>query len=439
MRGFFYIYIRFVGMKKFANLYLVLLILIVIVPDKSNPIDYKGLHWMLWSGLNTVSLAYIFVKSKKVFLPKSPVLISFLLFFVVSCISTVVALNKIESVVKLTDLYVIGSSLFIVYFLIYKKAIDLKFVLWLIAFKLFIELVLVYYQLYYFTAGFTIDFSGGNSQFLKSSYGNKNVTSFAFLIQASLVFVLISYVRAKYIKVLLSLTVLLTIFILFYISTRAVILSISLGIFIIVFLTTIKFIRSKANLLLDFKSFILYILIVASSFLIFNISNQDDDIEITERVSQVIDSVDNESINSRVRFWTHALSSIKEKPILGRGIGNWRIFSTKYDSQNIYSYVVPYSTHNDFLEVFAETGIFGFLSYLAFFFFILKKSFINVFKWTKLNLSINHAFILLCAIYFIIDSTLNFPITRPLMQIVLILFVIVNELIDQNKNLNETI
>ena len=42
-------------------------------------------------------------------------------------------------------------------------------------------------------------------------------------------------------------------------------------------------------------------------------------------------------------------------------IGNWKIISIKYDSENIQNYIIPYNAHNDFLEAFAETGIFGFI------------------------------------------------------------------------------
>jgi O-antigen ligase len=171
--------------------------------------------------------------------------------------------------------------------------------------------------------------------------------------------------------------------------------------------------------------------------MIFNLTNTDDNIIVAERVSGLTNIEQDESLSNRVRYWTHAFNSIRENPILGVGVGNWRIVSTKYDSQNIYSYVVPYATHNDFLEIFAEIGTLGFISYIAFFFFLFQKNFKNLIKWTNSNITINHLFLLLCLMYFILDSSINFPLSRPLMQMVLILFIVLNELINSNKVSNE--
>ncbi|MAD11211.1 MAG: hypothetical protein CMC04_00620 [Flavobacteriaceae bacterium] len=425
-------------MKNIAKLYIVLLILIGFYPDNSNPIDYKALHWLMYSVLNTLFLVYFIINYKKISLPKSPVLISYLCFFVVSCLSIFVAINKTESIVRLTDFYVITSTLFICYIFIKQKLFSIKFILFAVLIKLSIELVQLYYQLYYYTSGFQYSFYGGQfSQYLKSNYGNKNVTSFAFLIQSSIAMISLSYTKSRFIKFLISLIIFATIYSLYLISTRAVLLSIVLGLIVISVFAIYKFFRLKSISNSDIKKIVLYFSIVFSSYMIFNLTNTDDNIIVAERVSGLTNIVQDESLSNRLRYWTHAFNSIRENPILGVGVGNWRIVSTKYDSQNIYSYVVPYATHNDFLEIFAEIGTLGFISYIAFFFFLFQKNFKNLIKWTNSNITINHLFLLLCLMYFILDSSINFPLSRPLMQMVLILFIVLNELINSNKVSNE--
>ena len=49
-------------------------------------------------------------------------------------------------------------------------------------------------------------------------------------------------------------------------------------------------------------------------------------------------------------------------PILGVGLGNWKIKSIDYDSKDIKGYVVPYHAHSDFIQLGAELGIFWFYS-----------------------------------------------------------------------------
>ena len=51
-------------------------------------------------------------------------------------------------------------------------------------------------------------------------------------------------------------------------------------------------------------------------------------------------------------------------PILGIGVGNWKIKSIQYAGDSVVGYTVPYHAHNDFLQIFAEIGIIGGLAYL---------------------------------------------------------------------------
>lgn len=76
------------------------------------------------------------------------------------------------------------------------------------------------------------------------------------------------------------------------------------------------------------------------------------------------------SIDERLRLWEKTLQMIADHPIGGVGLGNWKIMLPRYGAAGLRSesgeihFVRP---HNDFLWVFAETGAFGFLSYLLIF------------------------------------------------------------------------
>ena len=421
-------------MKRLSGLYLILMILIGFIPDYSNPIDYKGFHWFLWGSLNTLYLAIITINHKKFILPNNPVILSYLSLLIFSCLSVFASINKIESLVRLTDLYVLGSSLLICYIFLKKNLFNPKLIFWLIFLKLFFELLAVYLQYYSFTSGFMTRFDSNNIQYLLSVYGNKNVTSFALLIQFTILMGFFSYQKNIIIKTLILFMGISTMYILFVISTRAVFVAMIIGVIILFALLLIKYLTSKQLIKLDINLFVLYSFLIISSYTIYNILNDDDFMKVNNRLSSVIEVEEDESVSSRVRFWTHSINSIKERPILGVGIGNWRIYATKFDSNDIFSYVVPYTTHNDFLEIFSETGIFGFLSYVSFFFFIFKRNFKNFIRWIRSDSSPLHVFFLLAIIFFLIDSNLNFPITRPLVQILLVLFIVTNEVLNNNKN-----
>lgn len=423
-------------MRLLFNFYFILLGLIGFIPyDIAQvPIDSKGLHWLVWGIINSVYLILLLYHShkKNLKVPKSPVLISFIIFFIISCVSSVNAINSTESLVRLTDLYVILSSLIIVYYLIKNRLINYKFLLWIIFFKLLIETSLAFYQLHYYTLGFQVELNSNFTQYLKSFYGNKNVTSFSLLIQSTIAMVLFSKLSSRFLRIFVLSTVTLTIYILYFISTRAVLLSLPLIITIILFVYILKYIITKSSPLKEFKKTAIYILVIILPYIIFTNNNVDNTIDVEDRAISVSD-FEGESVSNRLRFWTQSIESFKKNPILGIGIGNWKIESIKYDSDNIYSYVIPYSSHNDFIEILAETGILGFFPYLCFFLFLIKKSINNLFQWSKSKLNHYHIYMFICLVLFMIDINLNFPLSRPLMQIVLVLFIATFETLNYNE------
>ena len=97
-----------------------------------------------------------------------------------------------------------------------------------------------------------------------------------------------------------------------------------------------------------------------------------DRARVDSRVASIVSSSD-ESINSRLRYWSHATDFISKNPLLGSGIGNWKIYSIKYDAPYIKSYILPYNAHNDILEFTAETGVIGGLFFISFFILIFLK------------------------------------------------------------------
>ena len=77
----------------------------------------------------------------------------------------------------------------------------------------------------------------------------------------------------------------------------------------------------------------------------------------------------------RIVYWQQAWQGFLERPFLGWGLGTFRFVSLRFRDLPIH-----YSnfTHNFYLQVLVETGIFGFLLCLGFLFTALKKSFLLV-------------------------------------------------------------
>ncbi|MCB0304490.1 MAG: O-antigen ligase family protein, partial [Calditrichaeota bacterium] len=82
-------------------------------------------------------------------------------------------------------------------------------------------------------------------------------------------------------------------------------------------------------------------------------------------------SVGVSSVDERLQLWEKTLQMVRDHPLLGVGIGNWKLFIPAYGSEGLRSaggavnFVRP---HNDFLWVLSESGLPALLGFLAIFF-----------------------------------------------------------------------
>tara|TARA_Y100001958_G_C21167265_1_gene499802 strand:- start:625 stop:1164 length:540 start_codon:yes stop_codon:yes gene_type:complete len=177
-------------------------------------------------------------------------------------------------------------------------------------------------------------------------------------------------------------------------------------------------------------------LIVILSLYTYQYFNQNNtSSRVVERFSNVLNPTADQSVRERLDFYNTAFQSIKNKPLLGIGIGNWKLISIDYSKGLIEDYKVPYHVHNDFLQVAAEIGLFGGIAYIYFIFFpfliSIKKFLID--KEKNLN---QYALVFLIFGVYIIDSLLNFPMVRPA-NFIYLLFAIALFYISYPNNLND--
>ena len=211
-------------------------------------------------------------------------------------------------------------------------------------------------------------------------------------------------------------------------SARAVFLSITVTIVSLIFLISLKkfLFRQKITFSMDLKQIFLYVAPLLLAFTLFSSKyNGSERIAVDNRIQSIVSNAEDQSIDQRLRFYGHSLSSIKSNPIFGVGVGQWKIYSIKYDANNMYSYVVPFFAHNDFLEVFAEIGVFGFLFYILFYLVIFQLNMQMIKDWLYNNHKFSMSLICLSPLLiYLIDANLNFPLSRPIMQVQLLFYVI---------------
>ena len=251
---------------------------------------------------------------------------------------------------------------------------------------------------------------GINPGILKGVTANRNITAFSIAIKIPYVLYLILRSDKLWIKLTFSLLIFLSLFCLTMIQSRAsFVAAVLIGLLIFIWSATLYF---KSRSFKEFTPNLFYLAPLILALFFNQILISDKGADALSRAASISISTDDSSVNQRLRYYEDVITHISKNPILGVGIGNWKLTSIKYDKDDIDGYIVPYHAHSDFIQLGAELGILGIFLYILVFifgayfaFFILFKSDLDN-KWFVLILLAS------LGVYFV-DANLNFPIARP--------------------------
>jgi len=376
--------------------------------------------------INFVSLVYIFyqISFKKIIdsTKDNKLFLSYTAYIIITGISIIVAENKPEALVTYAK-YITYFLTFAVFWIFASfSKINFKDLLFkLIIISIIIESSLVVYSVYDSVIINGNEFSRSNDY--RGFSGNINITAFSLVIKSPVVAYYLFKSNNRFINLSCYLILFLTFSALLFLLTRGALIAFML---VMILLFSYMLIR---NLKEHYTKIIISLVVFFISYNAANsIMSSDESSVVIDRVSTLKLNNEDESINQRLRYYSSAVNSIKKKPILGIGVGNWKFISIKYDSKEMSEYTVPYYAHNDFLQIGAEIGIIG----LFFFVYLIFKPFLLLIrKIYNSNESIVEFIIFLMISVYIIDSMLNFPINRPISHIMLIVILV---LYQQTKN-----
>jgi O-antigen ligase len=165
------------------------------------------------------------------------------------------------------------------------------------------------------------------------------------------------------------------------------------------------------------------LLIIIPTIISFAFSNSlvpEDNLNTTERLASI--NFSNESSSQRFFLWENAFDYIKSNPFIGCGIGNWKVESAAYWGSYGNKYLVPFHAHNDFIEFTTELGVIGGFTYLLLFTLILFSNLIRYIKTKDIKILV----LMLSFLALFVDSSLNFPFERPVIQVMFIILLAFN-------------
>ena len=395
--------------------------------------DRVSVHFLFLAVLNLISLLLVLKKNTideflSVFKEK-PHSYSYLLFIVFGLISILSAENKVESIVSITQLLIFFSSFIIIVFLSKIKHINFikAFTVYTIM-AVFIESVYINYLFYD-----SIVISGNileRSNEFRGFTANINISSFSLCLKIPLLFYLTFNSKVNIVKFLSLIMIFSSIITVLLLGGRASIIAL---LFILTMILIICLLKTNKSKIINLSLSLLIVVLSLFTYQFFNQNNASS--RVVERFSNVLNPTADQSVKERLNFYNTALQSIKNKPLLGIGIGNWKLVSIEYNKDVIEDYKVPYHVHNDFLQVAAEIGLFGGIAYTYFIFFPFLMSIKKFLKDKEKNLN-KYALVFLIFSVYIIDSLLNFPMARPV-NFIYLLFAMALFYISYPNNLND--
>jgi O-antigen ligase/Tfp pilus assembly protein PilF len=253
---------------------------------------------------------------------------------------------------------------------------------------------------------------GINPGVLKGVTANRNITAFSIAIKIPYVLYLIARASKLWVRIAYALLVLLSLFSLSIIQSRASFVAAALIGLLLLFWTAVNYFKTRS--IKEFSFNLYYLLPLVLALVLNQILISDKGADAMSRAATISVSTNDGSVNQRLRYYEDVLTHITKNPIMGVGIGNWKLTSIDYDKQDITGYVVPYHAHSDFIQLGAELGFVGFLLYLGVFIFAAYFAFVILLKSDLDTDNKWFVFFMLTAlgVYFI-DANLNFPIARP--------------------------
>jgi O-antigen ligase len=217
-----------------------------------------------------------------------------------------------------------------------------------------------------------------------ATFGNKNMASHFMVMTLPLAIVYVFSLNTKFRIVLMSIPVFIGFWYIMYISARQAYLAMFIEIAILIlFFILDGFKNQKESYLkkcnhLTYKALV-FLTVAALLILVSNFTNKGWNFDKYSKLDRV-QKISIEGGSSRIPAWINTIELIKDNPIIGVGVGQWpQVYPLYYDrvmKDVIFNEKVRLGKlHNDYLEIFANFGLIGFLILLSFLFLVVKLIF----------------------------------------------------------------
>lgn len=195
-----------------------------------------------------------------------------------------------------------------------------------------------------------------------ATFGNPNFLAAYLLTTIPLCFILQKYSDKKTIKIFWIIAIAVSLMAIFLTATRSALLALFVG---FIFYTIMK---NKKLLILP--------IILLAIFTTINVFSQTQLVKDNEFLNRLTFSQESlRSLESRFYTWPATIEMIKERPIFGYGLENFKEAFLKFSPKELLTLERFVDStdraHNEILDTAATAGLFGLISYLLFLFYAI--------------------------------------------------------------------
>ena len=421
-------------------------ILVVTFTPNWMALDTNATKFMTLSMLNLVSFIYLITNEQ---IRREPgTLMKFFTtnvglvytgFLVVALLSFTQAINILEAILDFAKIFSVFTAVFILSVLLMRDIRLIRGIIIVMTALLIFDSVSVFYYIGQFIQGEVARISD-----IKTVYSNKNILASSIYVKLPFALSLLMFDRGRLRRmglVALFFGMLAT----FFMATRTFYLGLILLSIVFLAYTLIHFLRKKEKFYLHLAGY--YVASLVLALVIFSYIQQyhypgmrearieqrraaraaaeGEEVETrtrprggrhTQPISDQLATISwEDGSTNRTNAWTWSVEIIKRNPLLGIGVGNWKINILEYENQQNPGYIYLYKAHNDFLENMAETGVVGGLLFISIF-VLMGWNFIKQYRKQADDPGLLYRALFLAAsglAFYSIDAFFNFPADRP--------------------------
>ena len=413
-----------------SSIFIILYILTGTLPNL-NAIDILAPQWVYLCSLNILVAVYLLYNKDSFasffsMLSKSSYFIFYAFFILWAALSVNYAINKVETIINFPRYFNVFVAISFITVLLSKMPNRFQYISVVLTSFLFLEVSLYYNQ---FIDQITSS-DPFNSVALKGFSGNKNIAAASMVVKLPFALYLLITLEKLWVKITLFVLLTLTYIALTIIYARAALLSSTLiMILFLIYRAYVFFFKDRSfKKLISYSSFILLpfaISFFSSELLSSNLNTNS----YSDRIETI--GLNRQASSGRFDYWESAFESFLENPLVGSGLGNFKIKSISYGAEYIHGYTVPYHAHNDFIHTATELGLIGFIAYFGSF-VLLAFYLLKLFRNSTSQKQLSFVLLFLALVGYGMDAFFNFPVARPLMQsaLALIVALIVSEYLE---------